>query len=451
MASSEHELFPDLGMEIQHIEQYVGLWAIEEGAFRRALASIANPEILRSHIAAASEVRNRYGPGRYSVEDRVATIDVVGSMTKYGSSFSDLRYGTIGVRRAIREAAADDKGVDGIILRIDSPGGTVSGTADLGDDVAAAAKRKPVVAYVEDMAASAAYWVAAQATTVIANSSALVGSIGTYLAVADYSGLFEERGIKVHVIKAGEMKGAGVPGTEITDAQLADFQRVVEELNTLFVAAVRKGRGLSADETRELADGRVHVAAKALKLGLIDAVGTYDTARKAIRSERKQRSVRMSQETETKAATIQELKAAFPKADDSFHVAQLEKGATLEAARTSYTALLEAKVEADKKAAEEAEQKHKAELEAAAAKTAEAEKKAQAAAEDTGNDVVRTEAGSENGGGNDPAAEFRELVEKKVKGGMTRARAVAEVARDNPKLRHAMVAAANPGKQVAVK
>jgi len=86
-------------------------------------------------------------------------------------------------------------------------------------------------------------------------------------------------GVKVHVIRAGEMKGVGTPGTEITADHLADMQRVVDGLNEHFLAGVTSGReALTAKQVRELADGRVYIAAEAKKLGLIDAVGSFDQA-----------------------------------------------------------------------------------------------------------------------------------------------------------------------------
>src|SRR5690606_31819803 len=129
-----------------------------------------------------------------------------GAMTKQGSSFGGAS--TVRTRRAIRSAAAD-KSVSAIMLLIDSPGGSVSGTSDLADDVANAKKKKPVYAYIEDTCCSAAYWVASQCSAIYANPTAIVGSIGTYMVVADYSRMAENAGVKVHCISTGKYKGAG--------------------------------------------------------------------------------------------------------------------------------------------------------------------------------------------------------------------------------------------------
>lgn len=211
-----------------------------------------------------------------TVIDGVAVIDLLGVMSK-ATSFWRL-YGlgnatTIEVRDAIDRAAANAQ-IRAIVLRIDSPGGSVAGTADLASAVANARAVKPVLAFIEDMGASAAYWTASQAQEIYAGQTAKVGSIGTYAVIPDYSQMAANEGIKIHVIRAGTFKGAAEPGTVVTDAQLADFQRVIDQTNELFLAGVARGRGISLAKVKELNDGRVHVGKHAQALGLIDGVST---------------------------------------------------------------------------------------------------------------------------------------------------------------------------------
>jgi signal peptide peptidase SppA len=166
--------------------------------------------------------------------------------------------------------------VASLMLRIDSPGGSVAGIADLADLIHQASQAKPVYAFIEDCGASAAYWLASQCRFVWANTSARVGGIGVYGVVRDFSKAFESAGIRTHVIRAGAFKGAGVTGTPVTDAQLAEAQREIDAINELFVKAVSRGRRTSIDRVRALADGRVHIGEHARSLGLIDAVGSLD-------------------------------------------------------------------------------------------------------------------------------------------------------------------------------
>jgi signal peptide peptidase SppA len=174
------------------------------------------------------------------------------------------------VRRDLRALLADES-VKSMLIHVESPGGASAGTAELFDEIHAAAKRKTVWAYIDDLGASAAYWAAAGADRIVANAAAKVGSIGTYAVIVDQSREAAARGLITHVVKAGKFKGMGTAGTQISTEQLAELQRIVDGVNDLFLAGVAKGRRMSIDKVRDLADGRVHLAADALKLGLIDA------------------------------------------------------------------------------------------------------------------------------------------------------------------------------------
>ena len=225
---------------------------------------------------------SRDGDREYGMEDGVAVISMCGPMTKATTSMSS-GCSTVATRRQVRAAAADPD-VRAIMLRIDSPGGSVSGTSDLADDVRSAASKKPLMGYGEDLCCSAALWVASQCGSFIANSTAMVGSIGTYCAIADYSGMFEVAGIKVHLVSTGEHKGAGTPGVAITAEQLAEFQREVNELNAHFLAAVSRGRSMPMGALKAIADGRVFVGQHARALGLADGIGSFDQAMADLRN-----------------------------------------------------------------------------------------------------------------------------------------------------------------------
>jgi signal peptide peptidase SppA len=211
----------------------------------------------------------------YDVWQGIAIISMCGPMTKAPTSFDD-GCSTVGVRRQIRNAVRDDS-VTAILLRIDSPGGSVSGTQDLANDVAQAVKKKPVYAYCEDYCCSAAYWVASQCEKIYSGPTAIVGSIGTYMVVQDMSSMADMMGIKVHVLSTGPQKGAGVPGSEITDGQITAFQKTVNDLNTHFLAAVSQGRHIRSIKAGEgVATGDVWIGAQAETAGLIDGVGSMD-------------------------------------------------------------------------------------------------------------------------------------------------------------------------------
>jgi signal peptide peptidase SppA len=149
---------------------------------------------------------------------------------------------------------------------------------ELADAIYQAREQKPVEAYISDMGASAAYWLASQAETIGANDTAMVGSIGVYLVLWDESARAADLGFEVHVIKSAEHKGDAEPGTPITDAQIADFQRIVDDIADHFVDAVARGRGQSRERVDASHTGQVWLAREAQDRGLIDTITNLDAA-----------------------------------------------------------------------------------------------------------------------------------------------------------------------------
>jgi signal peptide peptidase SppA len=205
----------------------------------------------------------------------VAVIPIAGPMMKGESKYGGAN--TLGIRAALRQAVATDE-VKGVLLHIDSPGGHVAGTQALAADVARLGTKKPIHAHIDDMGASAAYWVASRAGRITASPTSEVGSIGVVGVLEDSSKEAEIAGIKVHVITTGKYKAMGAPGTEVTDEHLDEAQRLVDGLFSHFQGDVQQGRGLSDQQVRAVSDGRTWLAADAKRLGLIDRVGTLDEA-----------------------------------------------------------------------------------------------------------------------------------------------------------------------------
>ena len=277
---------------------HMGTWLIEPEWFNRAVASIQSG--LHAEAMKASGLKEKNAPdaeikafgeqkGPFAGNpdnvfiDGIAIIGMHGAMMKGASKFGDT-VSTIQVRRQLRDAVAD-QAVTQIILSIDSPGGHVAGTKELADDVRIAAQSKTVIAQIEDLGASAALWVASQATKIYANATAEVGSIGVVAVLHDTSKAFEREGVKVIVVSTGEKKGAGAAGTEITESIIADVQSKVDALNKFFVEGVATGRNLSVETVQEIATGETFLAEKALELGLIDAVQSMDATLEQIQNQ----------------------------------------------------------------------------------------------------------------------------------------------------------------------
>ncbi len=185
--------------------------------------------------------------------------------------------GTDAVMRQLHEAR-DDKTVKAIVLRINSPGGSVPATQELGEEIEKLRRSgKPVIASMGDIAASGGYWIAAIADRIYANPSTLTGSIGVYMPYANWQELYQKIGIRQEKIKSGPHKDILSPDRPITDKEREIIQVMVDEMYEQFVAVVAKGRKLTRDRVRELADGRIYTGNQALKLGLVDEMGNlYD-------------------------------------------------------------------------------------------------------------------------------------------------------------------------------
>lgn len=222
----------------------------------------------------------------YDLRDGVAVIRIRGVIQKTPPDWSTYSTGTINTGNAILQAAADPK-VKGILLSVDSPGGYADGILELGDAIYQARALKPVIAQVDGMAASAAYWAASQASTLYLGAMDMVGSIGVYSLVLDDSKWAADMGYKVYLVSSGGIKGAGEVGQEIGKEYLAEAEKVVMTINGFFLDAVARGRRMDRTQVEKLNDGRIHIGAEAVKLGLADGVQnftqTFDGLRSALR------------------------------------------------------------------------------------------------------------------------------------------------------------------------
>jgi len=266
-----------------------GPWAIRSEALERCLAGVfagADPAADLLADADPGEVEAMYAArGTGSRSGTVAVVPIIGPITKRDSIFSVLFGGTSTTRltQQLRALAADES-VATILLNIDSPGGTVSGVPELAAEVRRTAESRRVVAIANDMAASAAYWIASQADEVIATPEALVGSVGVFAMHQDVSGLMEQMGVRTTFIQAGRYKTEGNPYEPLSDEARAHVQSIVDAAHAQFVNDVAKGRGRDgatvtpAQVRADYGEGRVLTAKDAKAVGMIDRIETYSQA-----------------------------------------------------------------------------------------------------------------------------------------------------------------------------
>ena len=182
--------------------------------------------------------------------------------------------------------ASEDAGVRAILLHIDSPGGVASGGEALYRAVRAATEKKPVVAVIEGLGASAAYMTAIAADRVIARESSITGSIGVIFQFGHFEDLLAKLGIEYGEIKSAPLKGEPSLFDEPDPAALAMIQALVNDSYAWFVDIVAERRNLAPDEARRVADGSVFTGRQALALKLIDGVGSDKEARAWLAAEK---------------------------------------------------------------------------------------------------------------------------------------------------------------------
>ncbi len=177
--------------------------------------------------------------------------------------------------------AEHDPRVKAVVLRINSPGGTVTASELIYHEVRSFRQRtgKPVVAMMMDVAASGGYYVAMACDEVIAHPTTITGSIGVVMQTFDLSGTMQKIGARSTAIKSGPVKDAGSPLRPLTPEEQAIFQGIINEFFDGFVEVVKAGRpDLDEQKIRQLADGRVYTGEQALEAGLVDRLGSVGDA-----------------------------------------------------------------------------------------------------------------------------------------------------------------------------
>jgi protease IV len=178
------------------------------------------------------------------------------------------------VREELKKAE-DDTQVRALIVRINSPGGTVTASDIMYREILSFKERtrRPVVAVMMDVAASGGYYLALAADTIIAHPTTVTGSIGVIMLSVNAEGLMQKIGVAAVAIKSAEHKDMGSPFRTLTPEERAMFQSVIDDLQRQFLAKVIAHRKLTPEAARKLADGRVYTADQALAHGLVDRIG----------------------------------------------------------------------------------------------------------------------------------------------------------------------------------
>ena len=199
---------------------------------------------------------------------RIAVIDISGVIMSPDDIDTQLR------------RFGDDDSVKAIILHINSPGGGAAASQEIYHEVLRVrqVKHKKVVASIESVGASGAYYISSACDKIYANEASVVGSIGVIMEWTNYGDLLRWAKLKNITITRGDLKDAGDPSRDLTPQEQAYFQTLVDNMYGQFIHDVAAGRHTSEDKIKPLATGQVWTGQQALPLGLIDKIGGYRTA-----------------------------------------------------------------------------------------------------------------------------------------------------------------------------
>ncbi|CAK0402409.1 peptidase S49 [Burkholderia pseudomallei] len=241
----------------------------------------APPEVMAQVRADAAQVEARRGEATARAgSGAIAVLPFYGISAQRTSPMEDVSgTGMMSIQRytqAFRAALADDS-VGGILMDVDSPGGSVYGVMELANEIYQARSQKPVFAVANSLAASAAYWIASSASEFYVTPGGEVGSIGVFAAHQNLAKALEKEGVETTLVSAGKFKTEGNPFGPLTDEARAAMQSRIDAYYGAFTRGVAKNRGVDVASVREgMGEGRVLSASAAKSENMVDGVATFD-------------------------------------------------------------------------------------------------------------------------------------------------------------------------------
>lgn len=200
--------------------------------------------------------------------DKIAVVDLDGVIINPNPTVQQLK------------KFADDDSIKAIVLHVNSPGGGVAASEEIYREVKRIRdeKKKRIVASIETVGASGAYYVSSATNKIYADKGSVVGSIGVIAEWVNYGDLLQWAKLKSVILKTGEFKDTGTPTRDLTPAEKAYLQGLIDNMFHQFIQAVADGRAMKFDDVKAIADGRVWTGEQALSLKLIDQLGDFQSA-----------------------------------------------------------------------------------------------------------------------------------------------------------------------------
>ncbi|MEE2904019.1 MAG: signal peptide peptidase SppA [Myxococcota bacterium] len=232
--------------------------------------------------------------------DRVGVVELMGPITDTQKPIRDIR------------AFLKRKDIQALVIRIDSPGGSVAPSQELFDEIRNASSKFPIVVSMGNLAASGGFWVAMAGDYIFASPGTITGSIGVISQNPDLKQVAEFLRFNMRTYKSGPHKDMGNPFRTMTESDDAVFMELIDDIYEQFVTIIHERRGIEVEEIKKFADGRVFTGRAAKKYGVVDQLGgLYDAAHKSVLMARQRDAVALGQSAET-ISTETDISLVYP-------------------------------------------------------------------------------------------------------------------------------------------
>ena len=330
-------------------------WLIEPQYLKHFLDAAASKDIAETMKAATSDEKlfmflfdeEKSEAKPYEIKDGVATINIQGPLMKKASGFIARILGIKGMDKIgddFKAALADDE-VEGIFLNVESPGGTVAGTATLADIIYAGRGQKPILAFADSTMTSAAYWIGSSADSVVmSDNTTRIGSVGVVAVHQELSKAAEKAGVKFTVFSSGKFKAAGNEFEALSAKDKAYIQGTIDFYKNRFVEAISRNLNVPASSlNKDIVEAKIFLGQQGIDAGLAREILTRDQALARLRSminsspgkfrKTKTETTRSAQTMELKNLTFLEIITKIQETENVEDLAKLEEKIQLECSR----------------------------------------------------------------------------------------------------------------------
>ncbi|MBR5189687.1 MAG: signal peptide peptidase SppA [Paludibacteraceae bacterium] len=265
--------FVNEGMVFGEPTDIIQLGLIDGLKYRSEFTSMLKEELGKDiKFVSLSKMKNAPSSDKFSM-NKVAVLYAIGEL----DSGAENEMNSEDIVKELNRLADNDD-VKAVVLRVNSPGGSAFGSEQMWFAAKQLRAKKPLIVSMSDYAASGGYYMSCIADTIVAQPTTLTGSIGIFGMFPNFAGVADKNGVNFSTVKTNELADLGNTMRPMTNSERAIIQNHVNRGYELFISRCAEGRGVSCDEIKQVAEGRVWTGADALELGLVDVLGGLDDA-----------------------------------------------------------------------------------------------------------------------------------------------------------------------------